>query len=111
LPEGYRQQAPGITRDTADLAEWWKQLHDSELDSLIERALRGNIDLRIAASRVVQARALEKAQRSSIFPTLSLAGAFGRNRNLVPIAPVYDTNHLHTAPAPPPDGPPSGANR
>jgi NodT family efflux transporter outer membrane factor (OMF) lipoprotein len=97
VPEGFRQQAPGITRDPADLAEWWKQLHDPELDSLIERALRGNIDLRIAATRVTQARALEKAQRASLFPTLSLAGAFGRNRNLIPIAPTYETNQLQTA--------------
>jgi NodT family efflux transporter outer membrane factor (OMF) lipoprotein len=97
LPEGYKQQAPGITKDTADLAEWWKQFHDPELDSLIERAIRGNIDLRIAATRVTQARALEKAQRSSLFPTLSLAGAFGRNRNLIPIAPSYETNNIQTA--------------
>jgi NodT family efflux transporter outer membrane factor (OMF) lipoprotein len=97
LPEGYRQQGPGITRDTADLAEWWKQLHDPVLDSLIERAIRGNIELRVAAARVAQARALEKAQRSTLFPALSLAGAFGRNRNLIPIAPTYETNNLQTA--------------
>jgi NodT family efflux transporter outer membrane factor (OMF) lipoprotein len=97
LPEGYRQQAPGLTRDTADLAEWWKQFHDPQLDSLIERAIRGNIDLRIAASRVAQARALEKVQRASLFPTLSLAGAFGRNRNQIPIAPTYETNNVQTA--------------
>src|SRR5262249_52272414 len=67
LPEGYRQQAPGVTRDTGGLALWWKQLKDAELDSLIDRAVKGNIDLRIAAARVAQARALEKAQRSTLF--------------------------------------------
>jgi NodT family efflux transporter outer membrane factor (OMF) lipoprotein len=97
LPEGYRQQGPGITKDTADLAEWWKQLHDPELNSLIERAIRGNIELRVAATRVAQARALEKVQRASLFPTLSLAGAFGRNRNLIPIGPTYESNSLQTS--------------
>ena len=96
LPEGYKQAGPGVTRDSADLAAWWKQLHDPELDSLIERAIRSNLDLRIAAARVAQARALEKAQRSSLFPTLSLAGAFDRLRNRVPAAPTYETNLLQS---------------
>jgi NodT family efflux transporter outer membrane factor (OMF) lipoprotein len=78
--EGFRQAGPGVTGDTADLSAWWKQLHDPELDSLIGRALAGNIDLRVAAARVAQARALEKAQRSTLLPTLSLAGAFDRIR-------------------------------
>jgi multidrug efflux system outer membrane protein len=93
----FHQTAPGVTSDPADLAEWWKQFHDPELDSLIDRAIRGNIDLRVAAARVTQARALERAQRASLFPTLSLAGAFGRNRNLIPIAPTYETNNVQTA--------------
>jgi len=97
LPEGYRQQAPGVTRDTGGLALWWKQLKDPELDSLIDRAIKGNIDLRIAAARVAQARALEKAQRSTLFPTLSLVGAFGHNRNLIPIGPGYETDNLQSA--------------
>jgi len=93
----FHQTAPGVTNDPAEIAQWWTQLHDAELNSLIERAIRGNLDLRIAAARVQQARALEKAQRSSLFPTLSLARAFGRNRNLVPIGPTYETNNLQTA--------------
>src|SRR5437764_3128637 len=93
----FHQTAPGVTSDPAGLALWWKQLHDAELDSLIDRAIKGNIDLRIAAARVTQARALEKAQRSSLFPTLSLAGAFGRNRNLIPIGPGYESNNIQSA--------------
>ena len=96
LPEGYRQAGPGVTRDSADLAAWWKQLHDPELDSLIERAIRSNLDLRIAATRVAQARALERAQRSSLFPTLSLAGAFNHFRNRIPTGPTYDTSLLQS---------------
>lgn len=30
----------------AELAEWWKQLADPQLDALIERALQGSLDLR-----------------------------------------------------------------
>jgi NodT family efflux transporter outer membrane factor (OMF) lipoprotein len=80
VPETYRQAGPGVTRDSADLAVWWKQLHDPELDSLIERAMRYNIDLRVAAARVAQARALERVQRSTLFPTLGLSSVFNRIR-------------------------------
>jgi NodT family efflux transporter outer membrane factor (OMF) lipoprotein len=96
VPNGFRQAGPGITRDPADLAAWWKQLGDPELDSLIDRAMRYNIDLRVAAARVAQARALERAQRSSLFPTLSLAGAFDRVRNRQPLAPTFEINNLQT---------------
>src|SRR4051812_33924218 len=97
LPEGYRQQGPGITHETAGLAAWWKQFHDPTLDSLIDRAIRGNIDLRVAAARVAQARALARVQRSSLFPTLSLAGAFSRSRDVIPVAPTYEINNVQSS--------------
>jgi NodT family efflux transporter outer membrane factor (OMF) lipoprotein len=80
VPADFRQAGPGVTHDAADLSAWWKQLHDPELDSLVDRAIKGNLDLRIAASRVAQARALERVQRSTLFPTLSLASVFNRAR-------------------------------
>jgi NodT family efflux transporter outer membrane factor (OMF) lipoprotein len=80
LPEGFKQAGAGITQQTADIALWWKQLKDPELDSLIDRAIKSNVELRVAATRVTQARALERAQRSTLFPTLSLSGGFNRIR-------------------------------
>jgi len=79
---------------------WWIQLHDPELDSLVDRAVRNNIDLRVAASRVVEARAIERAQRSSLLPTISLAGAFNRIRGVDPSGrPLFspaDTNTVQS---------------
>src|SRR5258708_18411353 len=49
-----RGTAPGIEPKT-DL--WWKSFHDAELDSLIERAVDANYDLRLATARVEEARA------------------------------------------------------
>jgi NodT family efflux transporter outer membrane factor (OMF) lipoprotein len=40
----------------ADLDAWWAQFQDSELDSLVDRAMRGNLDLQTAASRIRAAR-------------------------------------------------------
>src|SRR5215471_17036267 len=80
VPKTFNQAGAGVTSDPADLTLWWKQFHDPELDSLMERAMKYNIDLRAAAARVAQARALERAQRSSLLPTLGLNSAFNRIR-------------------------------
>ena len=40
------------------VVEWWKTFNDPELDSLVERAVNANHDLRVATARVREARAL-----------------------------------------------------
>ena len=37
-----------------DLAHWWEVLHDDELNSLLSRAVKRNIDLRVAIARLQQ---------------------------------------------------------
>jgi len=52
--------APAESAQPADAstAHWWSQLHDEQLTRLIERARTSNLDLRAAAARVREARAL-----------------------------------------------------
>src|SRR4051812_44675946 len=40
-----------------DVAQWWTAFNDPVLNSLIDRAVQSNLDIRIAASRLRQARA------------------------------------------------------
>src|SRR5436190_10409519 len=40
-----------------DFARWWTNFNDPQLDSLIDRAVAGNLDLKTAAARVREARA------------------------------------------------------
>src|SRR5690348_5479750 len=40
-----------------DLARWWQSLDDPELNSLVERAIESNLDLKIAINRLQEARA------------------------------------------------------
>jgi multidrug efflux system outer membrane protein len=47
------------TAPAADLSSWWTQFNDAELQSLVARALKSNIDLQTAASRVREARQQE----------------------------------------------------
>jgi NodT family efflux transporter outer membrane factor (OMF) lipoprotein len=50
---------PGSVARVVELARWWTSLEDPELNSLIERAVRANLDLRIAGERLQEARAVE----------------------------------------------------
>ena len=40
-----------------DVSRWWQNFNDPELNSLIDRAVASNLDLKLATSRLLQARA------------------------------------------------------
>jgi NodT family efflux transporter outer membrane factor (OMF) lipoprotein len=61
-----------------DLASWWRALGDPELDSLVERAIAGNLDLAIALTRLQQARTYEALVVGSALPEVDASGAAGR---------------------------------
>jgi outer membrane protein, multidrug efflux system len=52
-------------------AAWWTVFQDPELQKLIRLALDQNFDLRVAASRVLQARQAVIIARSNQFPTVA----------------------------------------
>lgn len=71
----------GLTTDKpAQLANWWTTFDDPALNKLIKRAVRENLDLRDAASRLRQARALRSAASGQRFPTLNASGSAQRTR-------------------------------
>lgn len=69
-----------VTGDTGDLKRWWSVFGDPKLDSLVEKAIGQNLDLRIAAARVREARALRGIAASDLFPTVDASGAASRSR-------------------------------
>lgn len=58
----------------ADLSRWWTVLHDPELESLIDRALKSNLDLLTAASRVRESRQQEIIAGAKGLPQLTASG-------------------------------------
>lgn len=64
----------------ADLSEWWLALRDPILASLVERALDANLDLRQAASRVREARALRGVAQGALLPEAEATGGYSRQR-------------------------------
>jgi NodT family efflux transporter outer membrane factor (OMF) lipoprotein len=61
-----------------DLAVWWRSLSDPELDSLVERAIKANLDLEIALTRLQQARTFEAVLLGSALPEVDASAAAGR---------------------------------
>ncbi len=73
LSEGLRDQ--GSTPSS-----WWATFNDAELDSLIERAMRTNLDLRVAEARIRQARAVRRASAADLMPAADLNASAARAR-------------------------------
>ncbi len=59
-------------------AQWWRSLNDPELDSLVERAIQNNLDLKIALSRLQEARATEYVVSGGTLPYLEGSAGAGR---------------------------------
>ncbi|MEA3415864.1 MAG: efflux transporter outer membrane subunit [Thermodesulfobacteriota bacterium] len=63
------------------LANWWSTLNDAELESLVARAVKGNLDIKNAHARIREARALRGVSRADLFPTLDAGGSAIRSRS------------------------------
>jgi NodT family efflux transporter outer membrane factor (OMF) lipoprotein len=84
-PAGFaaRLATPASTVEIAgaapvDLATWWRSLNDPELNSLVERAVKSNLDVQIALDRLQQARAYEAVVLGYALPEVDASGAAGR---------------------------------
>ena len=73
--------AGGVTNREESLGAWWDNFHDLELSSLIERAVKTNLDLRRAEARVRQARAEQQFFAKADFgPKVNTSGSYTRQK-------------------------------
>src|SRR5271165_3438370 len=73
--------------------KWWEVFQDPQLQELIRTALKENYDVRIAAARIMEARAQLGITRADQLPTVS-AGATGLNDRFpkTKVTPETETN-------------------
>ncbi|MBU2048721.1 MAG: efflux transporter outer membrane subunit, partial [Gammaproteobacteria bacterium] len=71
--------APVLTT-TSPVASWWAQFDDPVLEQLVHEALGTNLDLRIAMSRVREARAVFVEQRLDQLPHVTSGGSYDRRK-------------------------------
>jgi outer membrane protein, multidrug efflux system len=71
-------QASIVATIASPPVEWWTTFRDPEMQSLIERAAKGNWDLKRAASRVRQARAQRGVTGADLLPDFSTNSGYQR---------------------------------
>jgi len=87
MPAVWHEMPAGIGAfDRSTLERWWTAFHDPLLDDLVSRAIDGNLDLKIAAARVREARAARGIAASAALPQVDVSGqaARGERSNAVP---------------------------
>src|SRR5258705_7120366 len=91
-PEIFRfQAARGETASLAD-APWWEAFGDPALKTLIQEALTGNYNVRIAAARVQQARAQAAGAKSPFYPQLGYQATAVQSKGLANILGLSSTD-------------------
>jgi NodT family efflux transporter outer membrane factor (OMF) lipoprotein len=75
--------------------EWWSLFHSTQLNDLIERALKTNPSIQSAQAALLVARETTLAQRGLYYPTITGGLSATRNRTSSDIAPVPNSNELN----------------
>src|ERR1700742_2625398 len=70
-----------IARTNQQLKKWWASFNDPTLDRLVDVALAGNIDLKIASQRLIEARAARVIAASADYPQID-AGALASDKQV-----------------------------
>jgi NodT family efflux transporter outer membrane factor (OMF) lipoprotein len=100
---GYTPETPAATAGTARVTggdpqsfvpgrdipgDWWTVFHSQPLNNLIERALKGNPDLKSAQAALLVARENTLAQRGYYYPSVSAGFSALRGRSSSEVSPV-----------------------
>lgn len=81
VPSAWKEaQEKGVDTRSAELTRWWTAFNDPLLNSLVERAVQSNLDLRLAEARIREARASRAVTAADGWPTVDVSGSYGRIR-------------------------------
>src|SRR5579872_2524557 len=75
-PARYRFAGAPEAQSAAD-APWWQIFDDPSLQALIKDAIAGNLDAKIAAARVEEARARAGIPRTFLYPQVDGVAGYG----------------------------------
>jgi outer membrane protein, multidrug efflux system len=65
----------------APLTDWWTEFNDPLLNTLVQRAVQSNLDIRLAEARIRESRALRAVTAADAWPGLEAAGSYRRSRS------------------------------
>ena len=86
VPENFHSFSLLSTSATSKIKEqfksqpWWEGFFGGELDSIIKKAVKRNLDIKIARNRLEQAKANSQVGSADLFPQLSGSSSISRSR-------------------------------
>lgn len=83
VPQQWSVSQDTATNTREPVEQWWTSFNDAEFNKLIEQAVQANLDLKLAAARVTEARAVTGIARSGLFPTVEASASATRDRQRV----------------------------
>jgi outer membrane protein, multidrug efflux system len=96
VPTDYRGAMPAQTNAAKSLGneKWWDVYQDPVLTQLIHTATQQNYDVRIAATRVLEAQAQVGITRANQFPSASVGAGVSSQQNakVSSVFPAYEVN-------------------
>ncbi len=78
------ESSPQTKFDSETLKNWWKNFDDEGLNQLMDSALAGNLDVKMALTRIEQARAERRSTRAELFPSVNATAGAQRQENPFP---------------------------
>ncbi len=96
VPPAYRAATPTSLPSLGN-EKWWQVFRDPVLDKLIHTAIAQNYDVRIAATRVIEAQAEVGITRSNEFPSASASAGLlsQQNPKVSKVFPSFEENAGH----------------
>jgi multidrug efflux system outer membrane protein len=83
MPANWSGQKSMKPAQPAQLSRWWQRLRDPELNTLVEEAVAGNLDVATAKARVREARANYSQSVGTLLPSVDGSGSATRNKSTV----------------------------
>ncbi|MBZ9720579.1 efflux transporter outer membrane subunit [Mesorhizobium sp. AD1-1] len=81
MPANWSGQKPTKPAQPARLSKWWQRLRDPELNTLVEEAVAGNLDVATAKAKIREARASYRQSAGTLLPSADGSGSASRNKS------------------------------
>ncbi|WP_027035183.1 efflux transporter outer membrane subunit [Mesorhizobium ciceri] len=81
MPASWSGHKPTKPAQPAQLSRWWQRLRDPELNTLVEDAVAGNLDVATAKAKIREARASYRQSAGTLLPSVDGSGSATRNKS------------------------------
>jgi len=100
VPQRWSEQQADNASVAQSTIAWWTLFHDAELNSLIERAVQANLDVRLARTRLLEVRKQLGITSASFAPSLTGTASYAREKESknAPAPLLVDRNGAIEAP-------------